>query len=191
MSLASALAAGLFRDPSHRLEKIPDIRLTDIYHWAMEDTKIKRILTGMKRTDTLWRRRTIANFRAGDLKDVLVFPIAEWTKFVVLSYMNAHNLPVPAAHKAQTTRVTLTNRSIRWLHDTYPDDFAKLLKVFPYGEAVVKRRSRHIRAESAIADEGRSNVNVNCHERHLLAIARHGHVDRRNQEMFSCTRTHS
>ena len=29
------------------------------------------------------------------------------------------------------------------------------------------------------------------HEYKIAAIARHGYVDRRNQEMFSCTRTHS
>jgi len=40
----------------------------------------------------------------------------------------------------QTSGVGLVTRSLLWLHENEPDDFKKILRWFPFAEAVVYRR---------------------------------------------------
>ena len=139
-SLAAALREALYSDPSYKLDRLPKLSLYDIFSWVMQDTGIKKILAGNKNSDSVSRRYILKSWAQGDYADVLVNPIINWNKYDVLSYLRVHDIPVPPASSGNTTGIGLSEVSLLWLHDTFPKDFAKLLRLFPYAEAVVKRR---------------------------------------------------
>ena len=100
----------------------------------MKDSGINLILTGARRADGLWRRRFMTN---GALVDSVVNPIASWLKWDVLGYLKTHAIPQPEWNMD----VGLDDECICWMHDTYPDDFDRLCRFFPYAPSVIYRRA--------------------------------------------------
>ncbi len=134
--LFHCLKNGIYCPNYFVLDDIPDFSHSDLDRLIMYDTGINLVLTGMKRNDSLSRRRILSSYKGGDI----YHPLSEWNKFDVLAYLKIHNIPIPDTYKAATTGINLSTKSLLWLHDNYPDDFKKLCKWFPYAEAVVYRR---------------------------------------------------
>jgi hypothetical protein len=119
--------------------EIPVLSLRDIYDMAKADTGIPVILHGAKRCDSTWRRR---NMQSTEHWADVYYPIAEWSKHDVKAFLTARGIPIPVEESAKTTGngIGLTESSLVWLHENHPDDFKKVAKVFPYCEAVLRRR---------------------------------------------------
>ena len=109
--------------------------MADIYALARHDTKSRWVLHGAKNSDSVWRRRTLANFKQADV----IHPLKEWSKRDVLAYLHMRKIPVPDAAKGNATGIDLKSSSLLWLHEKWPNDFKKLCEVFPFAEAVVWR----------------------------------------------------
>jgi len=136
-SVVAALRAGVYCPTSDTTDQLPkDYTLSDIYSLARQDTGIKLIANGIKRSDSEFRRKNRAAF---ERKDVLC-PLRDWNKLEVLAYLSLHKIPVPKSSGRGATGVDLSSPSLCWLHDTYPDDFEKLLQWFPYARAALARR---------------------------------------------------
>jgi phosphoadenosine phosphosulfate reductase len=131
------LRDGSYMFPSWRLMDIEYLKLRDIYNVMIARTGIPMIATGARRGDSLWRKRNLANI--AHYRDVC-HPCVGWSKADVLSYLDIHKIPRPPSSGGAMTGVGLAVPEILWLHDNYPDDYAKLIKVFPFAEAVVWRR---------------------------------------------------
>jgi len=112
---------------------LPKWDLRDIYTIAALEAGSRFVVTGAKRTDSIWRRRQLGKQWAD-----VVYPIVGWNKFDVLSYLEMHKLPIPASSGRAATGVDLSTPSLLWLHDTYPKDFEKVRASFPYVQAVVE-----------------------------------------------------
>lgn len=121
-------------------DNLPDLKLVDIYNMAKKDTGIQTILMGAKASDSLWRRRNLANVEKSENYKGVHAPIRDWNKFDVLAYLKLNDIPVPDSSGRSATGVGLTTPSLLWLHDKHPNDFKKVCKVFPFAEAVVWRR---------------------------------------------------
>jgi len=119
------------------MDTIEELTLKDIYSFVRHDTGIEWIATGAKKSDSMWRRR---NFYLTRNWANILHPVKEWNKFDVMGYLKLNNIPVPDSSNRNATGVDLSTPSLLWLYDTYPDDFKKLLKIFPFAETVVKRR---------------------------------------------------
>jgi phosphoadenosine phosphosulfate reductase len=128
------LTEGCFCPNHYKQDSLPQWKMKDIYDLASYDTGIELIATGAKRSDSVTRRR-----RVGKMKRVLN-PIASWLKADVMGYMKFRGLPLPSSSNRATTGIDLSAPNLLWLYDTYPADFARIEKVFPYVGAVVKRR---------------------------------------------------
>jgi 3'-phosphoadenosine 5'-phosphosulfate sulfotransferase (PAPS reductase)/FAD synthetase len=133
----SALRGCLYCDEPDWADTLPELTLRESYEWIMHDTGIPLILTGAKKSDSLARRRFLANTESWD---DIVYPIRDWNKFDVLGYLAAQKIPLPPSSGGHTTGIGLDPASLCWLHDEHPEDFQRLLKWFPYAEAAVKRR---------------------------------------------------
>lgn len=134
---------GLWCDQTPGLDDMPEIDLKMGYAYAMHVTDCGLCATGMKDADGLPRRQFFTNIRDGGnpFWQRLVHPIKKWTKKDVLDYLKANGIPVPNSEKgAVTTGVGLVHDALCWLHDSYPEDFKKLLRWYPYAEAAIKRR---------------------------------------------------
>jgi hypothetical protein len=94
------------------------------------------VATGKKKAD--YRQRAFF-MNAGKVPGW--HPLAEWTKADVLGYLKIRGIAPPESH-AEAGGIDLTAASLNWLADRYPADFRRVLEVFPYAGAVVRRPGR-------------------------------------------------
>jgi hypothetical protein len=73
-------------------------------------------------------------------RDAIRNPIAKWHKYDVLAYLKTQGIEPPPSSGKSATGVDLSVPSLLWLHDTFPEDFERLCRMFPYARAVVARR---------------------------------------------------
>jgi phosphoadenosine phosphosulfate reductase len=130
------IANGIYTSEWFGYEAVPKWTLQDVYAYAMKDTGIPHIATGAKKADSAWRRRFMATAHF----ESILNPLVSWHKYDVISYLRSHGIPEPPSSGKSATGIDLSVPSLLWLHDTYPRDFARLLKVFPFAGAVIARR---------------------------------------------------
>jgi 3'-phosphoadenosine 5'-phosphosulfate sulfotransferase (PAPS reductase)/FAD synthetase len=129
------ISNGIYCHPSFRRDAIKEYKLRDVYVLAMSDTNTRLIMTGQKKSDSASRRWLMTIARNSDV----VHPLADWNRFDVLNYLRLHNIPLPPS-AGDTSGIDLTDRSLFWLHDTFPNDFRKLCQYFPFAEAAIWKR---------------------------------------------------
>lgn len=135
-----AISSGRFCHNSMHYDALAGTGVKEIYEWVRHDTGIPLIATGMKKSDSMARRRFFANTAGWEN---ITHPIQEWSKFDVMAYVEARKLQIPKMFEGHTTGVGLVSRSLLWLHDTHPADFAKMEAWFPFVRSVVYRRKYH------------------------------------------------
>lgn len=132
----NALKQGVYCN-AHWTREIKPMTLTDVYHKARGDAGMALIATGAKRADSRWRIRVIHSSKS---TGEVLMPVVGWQKIHVVSYLKLRKIPLPDGEGTKSSGVGLAIPPILWLHDNYPEDFKRLLEVFPYAEAAVWRR---------------------------------------------------
>jgi 3'-phosphoadenosine 5'-phosphosulfate sulfotransferase (PAPS reductase)/FAD synthetase len=129
-------------DAHPELSKYPPATPIEVYQAAMDEIGIPFLAMGAKKADSLWRKRWYSQISKSPKYSNIIFPILEWHKWDVLAYLKIHNIPIPPdeTSKSRANGADLSTNFICWLHDNHPDDFKRLLKRFPYAEAVIYRR---------------------------------------------------
>lgn len=136
--LFKALKYSIYCRTSYKIfNELEDFGLTAIYKAIISDTGVDTIINGSKETDSLWRRQKYFKFMTFEN---VIYPLKQWRKIDVLSYLKIYKIPLPSSSGAQSTGVDLSTASLLWLYDNYPDDFERLQAYFPFIGAVVKRR---------------------------------------------------
>jgi len=132
-NLTDNLIGGIYCPNYYKLDDLMPFKIADIYRLVKKETGATLIATGSKRSDYYMRM-------AVQVKDTFL-PLKDWNKFDVMAYLQRAKIPLPQSSGKATTGVGLATPSLLWLHDTYPEDFKKLLTFFPYAEAAVWRRT--------------------------------------------------
>jgi hypothetical protein len=132
-----ALRLGAYCDEYAGLDSLPDMSRRTLYNWIKADTGASIILTGEKKADGFFRRRRMAN-QKNRMADV-IFPLREWLRWEVLSYLKAQQITIPDAGRGDSGSVCLLDAEILHLHKHHPEDYETLRSFFPYIEAVVLR----------------------------------------------------
>lgn len=137
-STVAALRNGVY-SPNHiSKDWLPkDYCLSDVYALARQDSGLKLVANGIKKADSEFRRKNVAAFQR---KDVFC-PLKDFNKLHVTAYLGLHKIPLPKSSGKSATGVDLSVPSLCWLHDSYPDDFEKLLQWYPYADAAISRRA--------------------------------------------------
>jgi len=134
----AAMKEGQYCNPWWQRDDVPDIKLADIYSYAMIETKIPLILTGAKKADSGWRKRFM---HATQHWGRIVYPLAEWAKWDVLSYLKGRGIAIPDNSAGGTASgVGLVPHELMWIYDNHPADFWRIAEYFPYIEALIWRR---------------------------------------------------
>ncbi len=132
-----AFKSETYVDPWPEFDALPDLDLVTADRWVMGETKTSLVLTGEKKADGLWRRRTIAKTKTS--RPWRIRPIKDWLRWEVLSYLKGRQLPIP--HQAgDSSGISLGVREILWLHDHQRDDYEIIRSYFPYVETIVLKR---------------------------------------------------
>jgi phosphoadenosine phosphosulfate reductase len=147
--LYKCLREGIYCNNHHSFDDVGEVTLSDVYAMIRQDTGIRLIAHGGKDSDGLWRRRWFSATSKGTNYADLCYPIKGWSKYDTLVYLQAQKIPIPEESitgqggKSTAAGIDLSTHAILWLHDTYPEDFRRVCKLFPYAEAVVRRREWH------------------------------------------------
>lgn len=120
-------------------DDIPEIKLSDIYAMVRDDTGIKNIVTGAKKSDSLWRRINISQAQQGEYQDTYN-PIEDWSLYDVAAYLKYHNIELPEGSGHSNSGIDLSMRSILWLYDNHREDYNTIAEYFPFVGAIVYRR---------------------------------------------------
>lgn len=144
----AALKSGLYCFKTHAHEDLPTFEQPDIYAAVRSDTGIQYILTGMKKSDSIARKRMLTKYTARDV----IHPLLNWANFDVLAYCKMNEIELPQADpKKRSSGVSLALDSLTFLHEKYPDDFQKICRWFPFAQAVILREKWHWGYQEATA----------------------------------------
>ena len=112
-------------------------KLHDVYALARAESGCELLVTGAKKSDSIWRRKVLGNWGTND---TTLYLLIEWQKLDVVAFLKTNGIPMPDSSGKNATGIDLSTPSLLWLYDTFPHDFEKLCEVFPFAEAVPWRR---------------------------------------------------
>lgn len=118
------------------------IRREEYWQVIKNDLGIDLLATGQKESD-FWQRRASLKKQEKDRRQDVFHPLRKWSKFDVLAYLKAQKIPLPPTSGNVSMGVGLSTPCLLWMHDNYPDDFARMEQWFPYCRAAVYRREWH------------------------------------------------
>ncbi len=144
-----AFKRGQFCDPRCDLNDFIEVpSYKQLYAEISQEVGIPLIATGKKQSDF---PRRMLNLRYG--REAGWHPIQRWRKKDVLDYLRLRGITPPEQH-ADAGGIDLTDKSLRWLREHYPDDYRLILKWFPHAEAAILRQELRERKQAAERSAG-------------------------------------
>lgn len=121
----------------HKSTDVPHITINDIYAVARAESGIQFIVTGAKKGDSLWRRRTgVSKFAKDDLKA----PLWDWSTRDVYGYLKSRGIEAPKGDGRNASGIDLSHECILWLYDHHRESYDIYERTFPFIGAVIKLR---------------------------------------------------
>lgn len=118
----------------------PIVSLNDIYHYLRVKNDIWWIAAGERIDDSIVRRAMIKNSSTIDVKRGRLYPVAYWKKKEIYKYIQYHGLRLDGYNKAVGHSFAgLEGKELLNLKTHYNDDYQKLLRLYPFAAASVKR----------------------------------------------------
>lgn len=125
----------------HRIEeKCPLLKLVDIEYKVKRDTGIQWMVNGAKKSDSLHRNLMLGTLKFDSINDKSkrVYPLATWKKADVMAYIKARNLALPVDYGlGKSNGMDLRPEVLCWLKANWPNDFIKVVRVYPFAEKLV------------------------------------------------------
>jgi len=123
--------------------QVPRLSQTDIENKMRIDLDIEWTAWGYKKTDGLGRggilRRSDVHFGIEE-KTKRLYPVADWSNKDVLNYCKREKLPLPIEYSYGKRNIDyLHGEALLWIKQNFPNDYKKILKVYPFLEAEVIR----------------------------------------------------
>ena len=116
------------------------VGINDTYEYLRQQTGIHWIAAGERCADSIVRNAMIKKSGSIDYKRGRFYPLAYWKKNEVLEYIKYRKLYLsPEQKKLGFSFRSLAGCELAIVKEMYPDDYEKILKVFPFAGAGVKR----------------------------------------------------
>jgi hypothetical protein len=139
--LARMFKHGYLRPPLATSRKIRILAARDVERSLTTKTDIHIFAYGERASDSFVRRfytRENDGIRIREHRTKL-YPIWDWKDADVYGYMKAKKIPAPPrfGEEGKNSKMSgfgLNRDCLTWLKRRYPNDYAKVLKVFPYAE---------------------------------------------------------
>lgn len=139
-ALSLAFGAGDYAFPNEERLATPALSIADIEAHVREALGVEWIATGERKQDSLPRRGMLSACKGIDEERQHIYPLADWTNRDVCAYLKMRQIPMPPDYR-------LWGYSFGWFREealvkikqVFPDDYARILEVFPLAESVVKR----------------------------------------------------
>lgn len=118
-----------------------NLHLPDVEAALRQRTGIQWIASGWKGCDGMQRRLVLRQWGAVATKWWRLFPIAAWRDRDVLAYLRSRHLALPeqvakGKTHARATGLGLGGPQLSWLLRTHPEDYQRVIAVFPFADAL-------------------------------------------------------
>ena len=125
---------------------VPKVGLVDIERQVRSDTGIEWIAYGYKSIDSLQRRAWLNKWPDGlNAARRICAPLKAWNNTDVQSYLQRRHIPVLVTSGGHGGRrvsgLDLTPGCMKYMRDTWPGDYERILRVFPYAGAQAGREA--------------------------------------------------
>ena len=132
---------GSFREPDLN---VPIVDVKDTYDYLRAETGIFWVCAGERIADSIVRRALIKHSGTIDAKRGRFYPIANWTKKDVMSYIKLRGLKLPSDSKRLGFSFrSLDGEQLAAIKERYPEDYQKILRAYPFAGAAVERYERY------------------------------------------------
>lgn len=120
------------------------VGINDTYEYLRQTTGIHWIAAGERCADSIVRNAMIKKSGSIDYKRGRFYPIAYWKKQEVLEYIKYKKLYLSPEQKSLGFSFrSLAGSELSVIKSLYPDDYKKILKVYPFCEAGVIRYEKY------------------------------------------------
>jgi len=117
-----------------------DTKLVDIEQLVRQRTGIDWIAYGHRAAESIERRGMLNRCQGFNADARRVYPVWRWRSADVFSYMSARGIPLPPTFgKDRLSGVDLRPETLLYIREHFPDDYRKILEVFPFAEAQLRR----------------------------------------------------
>ena len=119
----------------------PTMKLSDVEAAVRKASGFDWIAYGWRKADSITRRVVLKKWGMVYEHTKKFFPLSEWLTKDVVSYLKTQNIPLPKQVGGDGQGVSgfsLAEANLVWLKKHYPNDFKKVLEVFPLAEVMVK-----------------------------------------------------
>lgn len=132
---------GTFRNPD------PMVRIVSVaeeYDYLRLKTGIDWIAAGERIADSIVRRAMIKKSGSIDQQRGRFFPLAQWNKRDVLTYIKRNRLYMPPdSRELGFSFRSLAGAELAVIKKTFPDDYQQILKYYPLADVAVERFNRY------------------------------------------------
>lgn len=151
-SSAANMANGVYRPDVNTYTDLGTLTYADVRAVARNRADCKWLASGIRAADSPWRRGMLSEQGGGlNHKSHIAYPVWNWTTAQVRQFLTRKRLPVPPVIGGKDAGgVSLQDASLAWLKQHWPEDFRKVLEVFPFAEAGVMRHAAKARAKEAV-----------------------------------------
>ncbi len=119
-----------------------DMRLVDVEQLARTKTGSEWLAYGHRMADSIERVGMLNRISGLDDVGRRVYPLWRWNEASVIAYLRARKIPPPpklTILKRAMTGVSFQEDTLLAIRDKFPDDFQKILEVFPFLPAKLAR----------------------------------------------------
>ena len=135
--MSNAMKYGAFRDIDYSVDLV---RMNDVYAYLRQLTGIHWIAAGERAKDSIVRNAMIKQSGSVDYKRGRFYPVAYWSKQEVLEYIKFKKLYLSPEQKQMGFSFRgLTGKELSIVQELYPEDYKKILNMFPFAGAAVER----------------------------------------------------
>lgn len=137
-TLANYLNDGLFTPP--RWNSVKTFKYAELEQQAREHFKAGWVIDGQRQDDSVNRRIVLRRYGAIDRLHRRVHPLSEWNEGEVYAYLRLNKVPLPQRlGDGKMSGFGLSARYLREVKERFPDDYRRILEVFPFAEAALVR----------------------------------------------------
>ena len=116
------------------------VSINDTYEYLRQKTDIHWIAAGERCADSIVRNAMIKKSGSIDYKRGRFYPLAYWKKNEVLHYIKTKKLYLSREQREIGFSFrSLAGNELAVIKQLYPEDYRKILQVYPFAEAGVKR----------------------------------------------------
>lgn len=142
--LSAMYKKAIYRPHTISTISVADIKIKDIEFEVQRLTGIDWFATGQKSLDSIDRNAMLKRCNGIDEKAKRVYPLMCWNNASVFNYLKLKKIPLPPDYSMfsfnkNASYGEMSGRCLKTVKELYPEDYEKILDMFPFAEAAVKK----------------------------------------------------